>query len=289
LTYLAFDILTSVDEGGDVTQTADELREEVRRRYAASAQAVTEGAAGSCGSGSCCGDDTNPPRFGEALYDGEQRGELPEAATLASLGCGNPTAVAELREGEVVLDLGSGGGIDVILSAKRVGSTGVAYGLDMTDEMLALARKNARDAGVANVHFLKGVIEEIPLPAESVDVVISNCVINLSVDKPAVLTEIARVLKRGGRIGISDVVADDRLSPGERAERGSYVGCIAGALSKGEYEAGLEEAGFEQISVEFTHEVADGMHGAIVKASKTTEPVRRGLRVIEPATSAGCC
>jgi arsenite methyltransferase len=214
---------------------------------------------------------------------------LPEAATLASLGCGNPTAVAELREGEVVLDLGSGGGIDVILSAKRVGSTGIAYGLDMTDEMLALARKNARDAGVANVHFLKGVIEQIPLPAESVDIVISNCVINLSVDKPAVLTEIARVLKPGGRIGISDVVAEDRLSPGERAERGSYVGCIAGALSKGEYEAGLEEAGFEQISVEFTHEVADGMHGAIVKASKTTEPVRRGLRVIEPATSAGCC
>src|SRR4029078_12286002 len=163
-----------------------------------------------------------------------------------SLGCGNPTAVAELREGQVVLDLGSGGGIDVILSARRVGPTGTAYGLDMTDEMLALAMQNARDADVANVHFLKGVIEQIPLPADAVDVVISNCVINLSVDKPAVLTEIARVLKPGGRMGVSDIVAEDRLSPEDRAERGSYVGCIAGALSKGEYEAGLEAAGFEQ-------------------------------------------
>jgi ubiquinone/menaquinone biosynthesis C-methylase UbiE len=207
--------------------------------------------------------------FGEALYDAEQRGELPQAATLASLGCGNPTAVAELRDGETVLDLGSGGGIDVILSAKRVGPSGTAYGLDMTDEMLALAQQNAREAGVANVHFLKGVIEEIPLPAGSVDVVISNCVINLSTDKAAVLTEIARVLRPGGRIGISDVVAEDRLTPEARAERGSYVGCIAGALSKGEYENGLEAAGFEHVSVEFTHEVADGLHGAIVKAEKT--------------------
>ena len=270
--------------------TADELREEVRRRYAESARAVTEGSGQcGCGSGSCCGDETEASNLGEALYDAEQRGELPEAATLASLGCGNPTAVAELREGETVLDLGSGGGIDVILSAKRVGPTGTAYGLDMTDEMLALARQNARDAGVTNVHFLKGVIEEIPLPADSVDVVISNCVINLSVDKPAVLTEIARVLNRGGRIGISDIVSEDRLSPEERAERGSYVGCIAGALSKGEYESGLEAAGFEEISVEFTHEVADGMHGAIVKAVKTVDPVSRGLPVIQAATSASCC
>src|SRR5204862_6590452 len=149
--------------------------------------------------------------------------------------------------------------------------------------------KNARTAGVGNAIFLKGVIEQIPLPAESVDVVISNCVINLSTDKPAVLAEIARVLRPGGRIGITDVVAEDRLSPQERAERGSFVGCIAGALSKGEYEAGLEAAGFEQISVEFTHEVADGMHGAIVKAVETSEPERKGLPVIEPATSAGCC
>ncbi len=275
--------------------TADELRDEVRRRYAESARAVTDGTAGcGCGSGSCCADDSTASaagsaKFGEVLYDAEQRGELPDAAVLASLGCGNPTAVADLHEGDTVLDLGSGGGIDVILSAKRVGPGGIAYGLDMTDEMLALATKNAKEANVSNVHFLKGVIEQIPLPASSVDVIISNCVINLSVDKPAVLTEMARVLKPGGRIGISDVVAEDHLSTSEREERGSYVGCIAGALSKGEYEAGLDAAGFEQVSVEFTHQVADGMHGAIVKAVKTTEPQRRGLPVIQPAAQAGCC
>jgi SAM-dependent methyltransferase len=275
--------------------TADELRDEVRRRYAESARAVTDGSAGcGCGSGSCCADDSSASavgsaKFGEVLYDAEQRGELPDAAVLASLGCGNPTAVADLHEGETVLDLGSGGGIDVILSAKRVGPGGIAYGLDMTDEMLALATTNAREAGVSNVHFLKGVIEQIPLPASSVDVIISNCVINLSVDKPAVLTEMARVLRPGGRIGISDVVAEDHLSASERAERGSYVGCIAGALSKAEYEAGLRAAGFEHVSVEFTHQVADGMHGAIVKAVKTEEPERKGLPVIQPATQAGCC
>ncbi len=271
--------------------TADELREEVRRRYAESARSVTEARGGcGCGSGSCCADDeSDPAKFGEALYDADQRGELPEAATLASLGCGNPTAVAELREGETVLDLGSGGGIDVILSAKRVGPTGTAYGLDMTDEMLAVARQNAHDAGVTNVHFLKGIIEQIPLPADSVDVVISNCVINLSTDKAAVLTEIARVLKPGGRIGVSDIVAEDRLSAEERAERGSYIGCIAGALSKREYVGGLEAAGFEDASVEFTHEVADGMHGAIVKAVKMHEPEQKHLRVILPTAKAGCC
>jgi len=274
-----------------MSTTTDALREEVRARYAESARAVTEGQSGDCGcgSGSCCSDDASDTTFGELLYDAEQRGELPEAAVLASLGCGNPIAVADLHEGEVVLDLGSGGGIDVILSARRVGATGMAYGLDMTDEMLALARKNAVDAGVTNVHFLKGVIEQIPLPADSVDVVISNCVINLSVDKPAVLIEIARVLRPGGRIGISDVVADDHLTPEERAQRGSYVGCIAGALSKEEYEGGLEAAGFEQISVAFTHEVADGMHGAIVKAVKTDDPHARGLPMIEAAANAGCC
>src|SRR5690242_626689 len=252
-----------------------DLREQVRERYAAAAVAAGQGGCGCEEDGSCCGNvacDGAESAFGEALYSADQRGELPDAAVLASLGCGNPTAVAELHEGETVLDLGSGGGIDVILSAKRVGPGGIVYGLDMTDEMLALARRNAREAGVSNVHFLKGVIEEIPLPASSVDVVISNCVINLSTDKPAVLTEMARVLRPGGRIGISDVVAEDRLSAEERAERGSYVGCIAGALSKGEYEAGLEAAGFEEISVSFTHEVADGMHGAIVKAVKTSEP-----------------
>jgi arsenite methyltransferase len=269
--------------------TTEALREQVRARYADAAQAVARGEAGGCGSGSCCDGENASVDFGEALYSAEQRGALPDAAALASLGCGNPTAVADLHEGEVVLDLGSGGGIDVILSARRVGPSGVAYGLDMTDEMLALAQQNARDAGVANVHFLKGMIEQIPLPAGSVDVVISNCVINLSTDKPAVLTEMARVLRPGGRLGISDVVAEDRLSPKQRAERGSHVGCIAGALSRGEYVAGLEAAGFEGISVEFTHEVADGMHGAIVRAVKTKEPARSGLPVVEAATRSGCC
>jgi ubiquinone/menaquinone biosynthesis C-methylase UbiE len=188
-----------------------------------------------------------------------------------------------------VLDLGSGGGIDVILSARRVGTAGTAYGLDMTDEMLAVARQNARDAGVTNAHFLKGLIEQIPLPADSVDVVISNCVINLSTDKAAVLAEVSRVLRPGGRLGVSDIVAEDRLTAAERAERGSYVGCIAGALAKAEYEAGLEAAGFEQVSVEFTHEVADGMHGAIVQAVKTATPAAKGLPVVQPTGRAGCC
>jgi arsenite methyltransferase len=264
-----------------MTTTAEELRDQVRQRYA---EAATAAATGGC---SCCGPDESG-KFGEALYDAEQRGDLPEAATLASLGCGNPTAVAELRPGETVLDLGSGGGIDVLLSAKRVGPEGLAYGLDMTDEMLALAQRNARDAGVRNAIFLKGVIEQIPLPAESVDVVISNCVINLSVDKPAVLAEIARVLRRGGRIGISDVVAEDRLSPEERAERGSYVGCIAGALSIGEYEAGLEAAGFREIGVELTREVADGMHSAIVKAVKPRWSEAKFLPPV-PGAARSCC
>jgi SAM-dependent methyltransferase len=270
------------------TETAESLREQVRQRYAEAARTAEGGGGCACRSGSCC-DGEEAGDFGEALYSAEQRGELPDAAVLASLGCGNPTAVAELHEGETVLDLGSGGGIDVILSAKRVGPTGVAYGLDMTDEMLALARKNAAEAGVTNVHFLKGVIEQVPLPGESVDVVISNCVINLSVDKPAVLTEMARVLKPGGRVGVSDVVAQDHLSADERADRGSYVGCIAGALSRAEYIDGLEAAGFEDVSVEFTHDVADGMHGAIVKARKTREPAQKGLPVIQSAADAGCC
>jgi arsenite methyltransferase len=273
--------------------TGDELRKEVRRRYAESAQSVLDESAGcGCGSGSCCDDSqasaVGSAKFGEVLYEAEQRDELPEEAVLASLGCGNPVAVADLREGDTVLDLGSGGGIDVILSARRVGPTGTAFGLDMTDEMLALAQRNAAKAKVPNVHFLKGVIEQIPLPANSVDVVISNCVINLSVDKAAVLTEIARVLKPGGRVGVSDVVAEDRLSPAQRAERGSHVGCIAGALSKGEYIAGLEAAGFGEVSVEFTHQVADRMHGAIVKAVKVRE-AEPDLPVVEAAERAGCC
>ena len=252
------------------TRDTAAIHEEVRARYAEAAKEAAGGAqpgiAGGCGEGGCCA--PQDAVFGSALYEEMDRGELPEQAVLASLGCGNPTAVAELNPGEVVLDLGSGGGIDVLLSARRVGPTGKAYGLDMTEEMLALARRNAAEAGAQNVEFLKGRIEEIPLPAETVDVVISNCVVNLSPDKPAVIGETYRVLRPGGRIGISDVVAEDRLTPEERAERGGWAGCIAGALSVGEYERLLAEAGFADVSVTFTHEVADGLHGAIVAATK---------------------
>ena len=263
------------------TGDAEVLREQVRERYAAAARQASSGTQATdsgCGCGqpadcgcasSCCGDSaTTKPGFGAELYTVGEQDQLPETALLASLGCGNPTAVADLHPGETVLDLGSGGGIDVMLSAKRVGPTGHAYGLDMTDEMLALAQRNAREAGATNVTFLKGHIEQIPLPAGTVDVVISNCVINLSVDKPAVFREIHRVLTPNGRIGITDVVAEDTLSPSDRAERGSYVGCIAGALSKTEYQQGLAAAGFEQVQVRFTHQVADGLHSAIIKATK---------------------
>jgi arsenite methyltransferase len=251
----------------------DDLKAQVRDRYAEAARRADD-RTGKSGDSCCspaaeaCCEGGDGAAFGSPLYAAEERGELPDAAVLASLGCGNPTAVAELQEGDVVLDLGSGGGIDVLLSARRVGATGVAYGLDMTEEMLALARRNAADAGITNAYFLKGEIEAIPLPANSIDVVISNCVVNLSTDKPAVLREIRRVLRPGGRIGIADVVAEDRLVPEERAERGSYVGCIAGALAQGEYERGLADVGFTEISVTFTHEVADGMHAAIVRARK---------------------
>ena len=201
--------------------------------------------------GGCCSGE--PETIGSGLYSALERAELPDAAVLASLGCGNPIAVAELHEGERVLDLGSGGGIDVLLSAKRVGPTGRAIGLDMTDEMLALAQRNAAEAGATNVEFVRGHIEEIPLPAASVDVVISNCVINLAADKPAVFREIARVLRPGGRMGVTDIVAEDRLSAEERAERGSYAGCIAGALSFSEFRAGLEAVGLTDISLTPTH------------------------------------
>ena len=252
-----------------MTTTIDDIREQVRARYAEAARAVERGKDACCGPDDCCGEDgCGDSRFGAVLYDLPAGDHLPEKARLASLGCGNPTAVAELSEGETVLDLGSGGGIDILLSARRVGATGTAYGLDMTEEMLALARRNAAEAGVSNAHFLKGHIESIPLPAASVDVVISNCVINLSGDKPAVLAEIARVLKPGGRLGVSDVVAEDSLTPSERAERGSWAGCVAGALSREEYVAGLEAAGLADVEVRFTHPVADGMHAAIVKARK---------------------
>jgi SAM-dependent methyltransferase len=224
--------------------------------------------------------------FGSALYLAADRASLPVAAVAASLGCGNPLAVAELREGETVLDLGSGGGIDVLLSAKRVGPSGFAYGVDMTDEMLELARLNAAKGAATNVEFLKGTIEDVPLPDSSVDVVISNCVINLSVDKSRVLDEIFRVLRPGGRIGISDVVAEDDLTPAERADRGSYVGCIAGALSRAEYLEGLAAAGFVDVSVRFTHQAADGMHSAIVQATKPTLASAAVATISMPAASA---
>jgi arsenite methyltransferase len=258
-----------------MTSDNTELREQVRERYAAAATAVTAGATNSdvLNAESCCGPSASAAAhniFGAGLYGAHEQSELPAEALEASLGCGNPLAVADLHPGERVLDLGSGGGIDVLLSARRVGSTGFAYGIDMTDEMLALAEANKAKAGATNVEFRKGTIEDIPLPDASVDVVISNCVINLSVDKPAVLAEIFRVLVPGGRIGIDDVVAEDHLTPADRAERGSYAGCIAGALSKQEYLDGLAAAGFTDASVTFTHQVTDGMHAAIIRATKPT-------------------
>jgi ubiquinone/menaquinone biosynthesis C-methylase UbiE len=213
-----------------------ELREQVRSHYAA---AATQ-------NGGCCGFDST--------------------TGVMSLGSGDPLALADLHEGERVLDLGSGAGPDVIRAAQQVGADGVVYGLDMTDEMLALARENA--AGIRNAHFLKGVIEEVPLPADSVDVAISNCVVNLSTDKPAVFRELARVVAPGGRVAISDIVAENRLSPADRAERGSYCGCVAGALSKDEYEQLLRDAGFDDVSVELRSDVADGMHSADIRARK---------------------
>ena len=262
------------------------IQDQVRARYAEAASRVTEGSNtdvlviedgccaptatdGCCSAGSCAPETIEVDEsFGSSLYSADERAELPAEALAASLGCGNPLAVADLHPGETVLDLGSGGGIDVLLSARRVGPAGFAYGVDMTDEMLALAQANAARAAATNVEFVKGTIENVPLPDASVDVIISNCVINLSVDKPAVIAEMFRLLKSTGRIGISDVVAEDHLTPGQRAERGSYVGCIAGALSRTEYLDGLAEAGFTDAEVVFTHQAADGMHAAIIRATK---------------------
>ena len=242
-----------------------EMREQVRERYALAAKT------GSCCGPDCCDHDvTLEADLTAGSYSQAEISALPTQAVDASLGCGNPTAVADLSAGQSVLDLGSGGGIDVLLSARRVGETGFAYGLDMTDEMLDLAKKNAAEAGVSNVEFLKGYIEAIPLPDSSVDVVISNCVINLSTDKPTVFEEIHRVLRPGGRIGISDIVADDSLTAEQRAERGSWVGCIAGALSYGEYRELLAEAGFTEINLTTSHQATDGMDSAIIKAHKPT-------------------
>jgi SAM-dependent methyltransferase len=257
----------------------NDIQQVVRDRYAEAAiaagtartvadivHAAPEATAASCCDDGCCTDAS--ATYGLELYDAAEREGLPSAALLASLGCGNPIAVAELREGETVLDLGSGGGIDVLLSARRVGPTGRAIGVDMTDEMLSLARRNATEAGATNVEFRKGTIEALPLDDASVDVVISNCVINLASDKAAVFAEIARVLKPGGRVGVSDVVADDLLTPEQRAERGSYVGCIAGALSFREMREGLRAVGLTDVEVVPTHQIHDGMHSAIIRATK---------------------
>ena len=253
-----------------------DTHEMVRDRYAEAARQAASGA------GSCCGPEDG---IGAGLYSELERADLPNAAVLASLGCGNPTAAADLHEGERVLDLGSGGGIDVLLSAARVGPTGRAFGLDMTDEMLALAQRNAVEAKATNVEFLKGYIEAIPLPAESIAVVISNCVVNLAADKPAVFREIARVLRPGGRIGITDIVADDELTPEERASRGSYVGCIAGALSFEEFRSGLEAVGLTDVSLTPTHQVTDGMHSVIARATKPTSDATESQVPPEPPST----
>jgi arsenite methyltransferase len=254
----------------------DEIREAVRERYAAAANSVGEGRVACCGpseaAGGGCGCGTDVPdacgtgEFGAGLYEDADRDQLPDEAKLASLGCGNPTAVAELNEGETVLDLGSGGGIDVLLSARRVGSTGKAYGLDMTDEMLEVARRNQHEAGVDNVEFLKGTIEEVPLPDDAVDVVISNCVINLSGDKPSVFREAARVLRAGGRFAVSDIVADDGMDEETRRNMAQWTGCIAGALTQEEFRRELEGAGFTDVEIRETHRVHDQAGSAIIRA-----------------------
>jgi arsenite methyltransferase len=238
--------------------TADSLRETVRERYAAAALRTTDPTAAA----GCCG-----AVFGAGLY-GDERDELPDSALTASLGCGNPTAMAELRDGMTVLDLGSGGGIDVLLSARRVAPSGTAYGLDMTDEMLDLARRNQAEAGITNVHWLKGQIEAIPLPGETVDVVLSNCVINLSTDKPQVLREVARVLKPGGRLAVSDIIADPDMDDATRADMRQYVGCIAGALTRDEYAEYLAAAGLTEVEITETHRVHEHAGSAIIRARK---------------------
>ena len=261
-------------------QTSDDIREVVRERYAKAAREI--GAApdqAGCGCGpsngsSCCGSDTlvndasGVAVFGSALYDDAETGGAPEAALNASLGCGVPTAVADLHEGETVLDLGSGAGADVLISARRVGPTGKVIGLDMTDEMLALARDNAAQAGIENVEFVKGYIEAMPLADASVDVVISNCVINLSGDKPAVLREAARVLRSGGRFAISDVIADDGMDEATRADMIQWTGCISGALTRAEFERALTDAGLESIEITETHRVHEHAASAIIRARK---------------------
>ena len=256
--------------GKKAEPTEADVRDAVRDRYAAAAGAVSS--ADAKAETSCCGPTDLAKTqdayedFGSALYSESDRDELPDAAKLASLGCGNPTAVAALHDGETVLDLGSGGGIDVLLSARRVGETGKAYGLDMTDEMLDLARRNQREAGVENAEFLKGDIEHVPLPDDSVDVIISNCVINLSTDKPAVFREAARVLRPGGRFAVSDVIADAAMDDATRKDMEQWTGCIAGAMTSEMFDWGLRAAGFENVEIEETHRVHEHAVSAIVRA-----------------------
>ena len=262
----------------ELTKDTD-IRETVRERYAEAAKAADAGAASSCGGEASCGCSSDPigteqgfENFGSSLYSEDERTEVPGSSQLASLGCGNPTAVAELHEGETVLDLGSGGGIDVLLSARRVGPSGKAYGLDMTDEMLELARRSQREAGVDNVEFLKGTIEEIPLGDASVDVIISNCVINLSAAKSRVFQEAVRVLRPGGRFAVTDVVADPDMDEATRRDVAQWTGCIAGALTRDEFRRELEAAGFLDIEVKETHRVHAHAGSAIVRARKPQTP-----------------
>jgi arsenite methyltransferase len=263
----------------DRLKSRDGIREIVRERYADAAKSIRSDEAGCCGSDDTgCGCSTTDPiaarqglkdpLFGDKLYSQEERDSIPDAATLASFGCGNPTAVAELHEGETVLDLGSGGGIDVLLSARRVGPAGKAYGVDMTDEMLELARANQREAGVENAEFLEGTIEDLPLPDASVDVVISNCVINLSADKPTVFREAARVLRPGGRFAVTDIVADPDMDEATRRDMRQWTGCIAGALTEAEFRKELEDAGFSEIEIRETHRAHENAGSAIVRATK---------------------
>lgn len=255
-----------------MTQPAPDIREAVRERYAAAAEsASTREPSSCCGSSVATTDKDGNQVFGSALYGSDDAAEAPEGAVSASLGCGVPTAVADLHEGETVLDLGSGAGADVLISAKRVGETGKAIGLDMTDEMLELARQNAKEAGVENVEFVKGYLEELPLAEASVDVVISNCVINLAGEKNKVLAEAARVLKPGGRFAVSDVIADPDMDEATKADMAEWTGCIAGALTHDEFEQALTAAGLEDIEIRETHRVHEQAASAIVRARKPEE------------------
>jgi arsenite methyltransferase len=247
----------------ELKHTDDTLRETVREKYAAAARATADGTRTGC----CSPADEQPGSFGVSLY-GDEAADAPEAAVEASLGCGVPTAVADLHQGEVVLDLGSGAGADVLISAKRVGATGRAIGIDMTDEMLDLARRNAAEAGFDNVEFRKGYLEQLPLEDESVDVVISNCVINLSGDKPKVLAEAARVLKPGGRFAVSDVIADADMDEQTKTDMAAWTGCIAGALTESEFRAALDAAGLTGVEIRETHRVHEHAAAAIIRASK---------------------